>query len=368
MTFKKIKNKNNEVVQLASGSALRSELYNIASTSENEALNQQASELSRKDSSLLFRKYLDQNGVTATDALRAMGINDIGSTKVRALYDNTGVKPLFNTVIEDGIRRGFEKTGRASELLAKTVPINELTYGWYTMEDPEGKAKDLDMKLVGQGGPIPTQVITIDDKRSVRVYKRGAGIEITDEAKSMSFDLLALNLELRGKQMGRTDEKILIQRMLNGYFADGHDTPEKIGVKNAGTFALSDAWYTAQWMGMERGFTPNRAIMNLNMAEEWATQKLDSSGALLFGQELRNGQMPDVMNTKPFISDQMPDGQILFVDTNYAMVEYEYKGFSVENDRNVQTQVDGSYATKTSDFVTFQQDARILLDVSMARS
>jgi len=57
----------------------------------------------------------------------------------------------------------------------------------------------------------------------------------------------------------------------------------------------------------------------------------------------------------------------MLVDTRFALAEYQYKPFSVESDRSVKTQVDGSYATVTSDFVPFDPNARMILTLDKAR-
>ncbi|SEA53729.1 hypothetical protein SAMN05421743_105214 [Thalassobacillus cyri] len=360
--FKKIKNKRGETVELKTGSALKTRMKEIAK--EDKRLAVMGDSLVKEDSSLLFRSYLDAEGVTLKDAIRALGVKDIGLESVRSLYENDNTKPLFNTIIEDGIRMGFTKTGRADQLVAKTIPIDQMTYGYYTMEDPD--KEELDFKLVGQAAPIPVAVIKLDDKHTIRVYKRGAGVEITDEAKSMNIDMLSLHLTLRGQRMGRTDEYLAIERLLNGYYKDGTDAAPTLGVKTANDFKLTDMWYAGQYMQDTYGFTPKLAIMNLATAERWAEQK-EGNGNLIFLNELKNGQIPDLVNSKPFVSDRMPDDRIMLVDTDFALAEYEYKGLSVENDRNVKTQVEGSYASKSTDYVPFAKNARMILTLDQAR-
>ncbi|NMF00241.1 hypothetical protein HF838_18600 [Aneurinibacillus aneurinilyticus] len=320
--------------------------------------------MAKENSSILFRAYLEQEGVTLNDAIRALGIQNIGLEQVRALYENDNTKPLFNTIIEDGIRMGFAKTGRAAELVAKTIPIDQMTYSYYVMENPD--KEELDFKLVGQAAPIPVAVIKLDEKHTIRVYKRGGGVEITDEAKSMNIDMLSLHLTLRGQRMGRTDEYLAIERLLNGYFDDGTDAAPTIGIKTANDFRLTDMWYAGQYMQDEFGFTPKRALMNLNTAEKWAAQKEDS-GNLIFLNELKNGQIPDLINSKPFVSSRIPDNRIVLVDTDFALAEYEYKPLSVESDRNIKTQVEGSYASKSSDYVPFEKNARLIINLDQAR-
>ncbi|MBX6333720.1 hypothetical protein IRY61_00050 [Candidatus Saccharibacteria bacterium] len=360
--MKKIKNKRGEIVELKTGSELRAEMKNIALKDKRLAVS--ADSLVKGNSSFLYRSYLDHNAVTVKDVARAFGFENIGMEQVRALYENDNTKPLFNTIVEDGIRIGYAKQGRAAQLVAKTVPIDQQTYQWYYIDDPD--KDELDFSYVGQAAPIPTAVIKIDGDRIIRVFKRGAGVEITDEARSMNIDMLALHVQLRGQRLGRTDEYRAVERLLNGYFDDGADAAPTLGVKTANTLKLTDAWYAAQYMQDKFGFTPKVAVMNLKTAEAWASQKEDS-GNMIFLQEVKNGDMPDFINAAPFVSSQMPDNRIMLVDTDFALVDYQYKPLSVETDRNVKTQVEGSYATVTDEYVPFQKNARLILTLDQAR-
>ncbi|RYM02794.1 hypothetical protein EWH99_10690 [Sporolactobacillus sp. THM7-7] len=360
--MRKIKNARGEVVELKTGSALQEEMRSIASS--NKRLKVLADDLSNGHSSALFKRYLENEGVTLKDAIRAFGYDDIGVEQVRALYSNDNTKPLFNTIVEDGIRIGYAKQGRASQLIAKTVGIDQQTYQWYYIEDPD--KDELDFATVGQAAPIPTAIIKLDGSHTIQVFKRGAGVEIADEAKAMNIDLLALHVQLRGQRLARTDEYRAVDRLLNGYFSDGADAAPTLGVKTANQLKLTDAWYAAQYMQQEYGFTPKLAIMNLKTAEAWAAQKEDS-GQFIFLNQLTSGNVPDFINATPFVSAQVPDNRIILVDTDFALINYQFKPLSVESQRNPKTQVEGSYATVTDDYVPFQKNARLILTLDQAR-
>nr|DAL87891.1 MAG TPA: head protein [Caudoviricetes sp.] len=360
--MRKIKNARGEIVELKTGAELHTAMRKIAETDKRTKLA--ADTLTRGDSSLLFKRYLKSEGVTLKDAIRAFGFDHVGMEQVRALYQNDQTKPLFNTIVEDGIRVGYAKQGRAQQLIANTIPIDQQTYQWYYIDDPD--KDELDFSKVGQAAPIPTAVIKIDGNHVIQVFKRGTGIEVTDEAMAMNIDMLTMHVQLRGQRMARTDEYRAVDRLLNGYFADGSDAAPTIGVKTANTLKLTDAWYAAQYMQEEYGFTPNLAIMNLKTAEAWAAQKEDS-GQFIFLQNLTNGTVPNFINANPFVSAQVPDNRIILVDTNFALLNYQFKPLSTETDRNPKTQVTGSYTTVTDDYVPFQKNARLIMTLDEAR-
>lgn len=363
--FKKVRKNGVDVELPASGLELRKEMEKAA---QKEEFKNRSGELLQGNSSVLVRSVFSDLGLTWEEAKRALNPTVL-QNEVRELFVNTNLKPLFPIITEDYIRGGYEKAGHASELIAGTVPIDQQTSEFYYWDDDkkeEQKAKELGLKTIAQGAPIPTLTIKLNDKKTIRVYKRGAGIELTDEAKSMTIDMLALFLKRQGAYLGRADEALAIDRLVNGYFAGDWDKPTEIGVKNTGNITLSDMWYATQFMEQETGFTPKRAIMNLATSEKWVSNVVGNVPVFL--EQLKNGMLPNVINSQPFISNKIPDGKVLFVDTDYALQEYVYKAFSTENERNVKTQIEGTYSTKTSDYVTFEKSARLLVDLSKSRT
>lgn len=354
------KNASGNVVELLAGPELIAKMKEISKA--DAALKK--SEVSKLDmkktqSSAPFMAYLKQNDMDLNDALIAYGFPDIERTEVKALYDNDELKPLFNAVVDQYMREAFEKEVVGLELVARSVPMDQLVAGFtVALADDD----DVQFKLVGQGGPIPVSEITLDGEKTIRVFKRGAGIEITDEAKSMNFSILAMHIAKRAKRFAQDEARHVVQRLLNGYFPDGSDDAPVTGIETANSLTAVDVWYSAYYMQNILGFTPNRAVMNLKMARKWLTLK--DNGNLLFLNDILGGSMPNVLQMTPLISDQMPDNKIMLVDTGYAIVEHVYKGLSTESERNVETQVEGSYTTKTSDYIPFEKNARLIIDTA----
>jgi hypothetical protein len=346
----KIKNRNGEDVEIQVGSGLREVIAKDYGSKEANTASSSA-----------YKRYLSTNGVTIKDVVRAMGYEDIGKVNVRALLDNDGTKPLFNAIVEDGLRMGFERNSNWSQLVAETVDSDQLSQQWYYLEHDDDW---YDLRDVGQGAPIPTGQIKLGDQ-SIKMHKRGRGIEWTDEAKRANIDMVTLWLRKLGKQLGKQYENVAIERLLNGYFNDGSDSAPVIGLQTAGQLSLGDIFYAAKYQEQELGFNPNLAIMNLNTA--FQVTNLRDNGAYLYRQELQDGRYADVVNSQPFISNQVPDNRIVLVDTNFALVRYSGKGFGVESERSAKTQVEGSYGTEISEFVPFEKNARLILALDEAR-
>jgi hypothetical protein len=346
----KIKNRYKKEVELLTGDSLRVHL--------NKQFGGSAGD---KASSQGYKRYLASEGVTMRDVVRALGIEDIGKANVRELLDNDGTKPLFNAIVEDGLRIGFERESRWQELVAATVNADQLAQQYYYLDSDE---EEVELRDIGQGAPIPVGTIKLGDN-SIKMHKRGRGIEWTDEAKRANIDMVSLWLKQLGKKLGRDYENVAVNRLLNGYFSDGFDAAPTIGVGTPGTLGLGDVFYATEFMQDTYGFNPTRAIMNLETATTWAETR--DNGSLLFTDQLKQGNIPNVINARPFISSQVPANRVVLVDTGFALTRYQGKPFGVESDRNVKTQVEGSYGTEISEFVPFEKNARLVITLDQAR-
>src|SRR5574343_2090122 len=94
-----------------------------------------ASTMIKKDDSGMIAMYLEDNGIALKDLLNAYGFGNIGKVKVEALYDNDGTKPLFNAVVEDYIRKAFEKMYDASGLVARKINIDQMVGAYKVLEN-----------------------------------------------------------------------------------------------------------------------------------------------------------------------------------------------------------------------------------------
>lgn len=352
MNALKVMNRRKKQIELNMGSDMRTFMTKAV-----------GAESAKKNNSTGFKRYLSENHVSMKEVLRALGYSDVNQVNVRALLDNDGTAPLFNSIIEDGLRIGFERMSNWQRLTARTITADQFSQAWYYLDDTD-LDDETELRDIGQGAPIPVGTIKLGDN-SIKMHKRGRGIEWTDEAKRANLDLVSLWLQRLGRNLGRSYEDVAIIRLLNGYFPSGEDAAPTLGVGTAGTVTLADMFYASAFMEDTYGFSPNLAVMNLATATAWAETR--DNGAYLFRDDIRNGNFPNVINAVPFISRQMPDNRIMLVDTNSALVRYVGKEFGVESERNVKTQVEGSYGTEISEFVPFETNARLIITTDVAR-
>lgn len=342
----KVRNHEGKEIEIEVGGGLRSSLK---------------SKYDRTDS-FAVKRYLAEQGVSMKEVVRAFGIQDLGRADVRALMNNDGLKPLFNAIVEDGLRLGFEKQSNWQSLVAKTVGATQMSQTHYYLD---GDEDEYTLRDVAQGAPIPVGTIKVGDK-TIKMHKRGRGIEWTDESKSANIDLVSLWLMKLGKKLGRSYEDTAVYRLLNGYFDDGFDAAPTLGIKTANDLTIADLFYSGMYMEQELGFTVKRIVANLETAAMLSEMK-NGDGNYLFPENLKNGEWPSVLRAPIQVSSLVPSNRIVLVDTSFALVRHTYKEFGVEFERSAKTQVEGSYGTEISEFVPFEKDARLVLTLDQAR-
>ncbi|MFD1423420.1 phage major capsid protein [Laceyella tengchongensis] len=343
----KVRNQTGKEVEIKTGETLRSYMQQRFKRTDSYAV----------------KRYLASEGVKLKDVIRALGIEDINEVKVRSILENDGTKPLFNAIVEDGMRMGFQKEANWEPLVARSVKSEQLSQTYYYLTDDED---EYTLRELGQGAPIPVGTIEVGDQ-SVKMHKRGRGIEWTDESKSMNIDLVSLYFMLMGKRLGRSYEDTAVHRLLNGYFPDGSDTAPTIGIKSANNLTVADLFYAGMYMEEELGFSPKRLLVNRETASMIAEMK-NGDGNYLWTENLKNGEWPSVLRAPMQISRLVPANRIVLVDTSFALIRYVYKEFGVEFERSAKTQVEGSYGTEISEFVPFEKNARLVITLDQARS
>lgn len=331
-----------------------------------ETLMGQANQLgnvARTAPSTAVRRYAKAQGVEMRDVISALLNGDqLGQMKVERFLTNTGLKPLFSPIVEDGLRLGLSRNAAAwQDLIARSVTVDRMTYEYYEFNNgtpgspsPTGVG-EFQMRRIGQGAPIPTARVTVSSK-SYTLFKRGRGIEWTDESKQAPIDLASMWFQQVGIQLSWDYHDEIVNGLLNGYFDDGSDDAPVLATAAVGVITDTDL-YTAQGvMQTQYGYTATVMLMSLTRAVSIRTAE-NGAGQRLFPGGVEAAGLPAIR-----ISPTIPNDKVVFVDTAFAMLRLVNKEFGTEFDRSVQTQVEGSYGTSIELTVPLFKNARIILD------
>lgn len=301
------------------------------------------------------RSYLAHLELSLEETLKAFGIEDLGKTPVSRFLTNTGLRPLFSPVVEDGMRLGMELVAKNwKDFIARTVNIDQMSYTYYYFDNTD--EKQFELRKIGQGAPIPVARVTVGDKSYV-LYKIGRGIEWTDEAKAAPIDLAVMWFQELGRRIGLTYWEVVVEMLVNGYFADGSDAPPTYDFGT--TLTWEDLVGGMMELEEEYGYTANRIVCNKATALNIVTMKYGDNSPIFRGI-VETGTYPTPLGANLIVSKKMVDNQVLFVDTTAALIQLVQKPFSTEFERSAKTQTEGSYGTEVSCIVPMFKNARLL--------
>lgn len=315
---------------------------------------------------ITLREYLKLNSdkfgddATPEKMYDSLGINSgVDTTQNLFTTPSEDVRWLLPEIWRDAIRVGLRKAPIWTSLIAAQQTVSQTT-----IKMPHINMSEAIASRVNEGETIPLGNISYGSK-SVSIYKVGKGIKITDEVRDyVSLNVVSIFLQDFGIKMGHSLDTLLINTLLNGDQADGSESAPIIGISTISTLAYRDLLRI--FVRMSRiGRTPNTMVAG----EEMALEVLD-----LAEFKTRNTGAPDkTLNLKTpvpssvdfFIHGNVPDDQVIMVDTSAAVIKLDAKPLMVESDRIVSNQTNETYASLTTGFATLFRDGRLVLDQSV---
>jgi hypothetical protein len=310
-----------------------------------------------------IRRYAASLGLDLRDVLdEYLDGEELGRMQVQRFLTNTGLRPLFSPIVEDGLRLGLQRVAAAwQQLIARNIPVPQLSYEYYEFDNGNitngavAGTSEFSLKRIGQGAPIPTAKVTVSGK-SYSLFKQGRGIEWTDEAKLAPIDLAALWFQQVGLQLGWDYHDQIVDSLLNGYFADNSDDAPVLATATAGEITFADLLTAVGTMQTLYGYSPTLMVMSLTRAVAIQTME-NGAGYPVFPNGVAAAGLPAIL-----LSAKVPNDKIIFVDSAFAMMRLVNKEFGTEFDRDPKSQVEGSYGTSIELTVPLFKSARLILD------
>lgn len=274
------------------------------------------------------------------------------------------VRWLVPEIFRDAIRKGFINSPIYRDFIIReettpqptqVAPFWDTT-GLQNQPQPLGAGESMTLGTLKYG------------QKTVHISKTGIGIEIVDEAiRYTNISLLSLFLQDVGIKLGSSLSRELIAVLINGDQADGSEAAGTVGVATAGAMEWND--FIAIFV---RGGLRNRSWTKVIGNEATINYMLDMPEFRMSNKnanpELRlNVKTPGVLPQQidAYVHSSVPNNQLLMVDTNLAAVQLTSMPLTVESDRIVQRQLNGTYVSLTTGFMNIFSDARVIMDRSV---
>lgn len=299
------------------------------------------------------------DGMTLAHYYSELGLEPHVDTVSLILDKDETYRWIVPEIIRDAIYKGFINAPIHRDFIAREESVNQMTV---TMPYFDMTGLDNAPKSLGVAESMELGTLKYGQKQ-VRIYKSGIGIELADECQRYSsISMLSLFLQDVGIKLASRLSAQAISTLISGEQADNSESAASIGVTTANSLAYKDfirmfvrgSLVSRQWtktIGDEDTINDM-----LNLAEFRRTDKSNQSELNL------NVKTPVPNSLDAYCHTSVPAKKLLMVDTARTMVQLTSVPLSVESERIVQRQVNGTYVSLTSGFAIIFRDGRIIMD------
>jgi hypothetical protein len=269
---------------------------------------------------------------------------------------------LGETVTE-ALRSGMMQRGYFRRLVSKmeTVPFDSIKVP--VIKNPSGQFKEL-----REGETFKTETIEFDEI-AMETKDVGTSFNFTDRMlRNVRINILQNTLAAKnGFQLDVQLTNEAVARLINGNNAASGDAAPIVGVTAPGSFDYDNDWLEIVIGMAQLGYLPSTVVGSRGMIKEAMSlpEFKGFDGNMVKANANVSVPMPSDYQFIP--TGAMPakgpsGGQLLFVDSRYAMAHYQTKPITLENERIYNKLSERFYVSLTSCFVKEQADASMILD------
>lgn len=309
---------------------------------------------------------ITENG-TPESFYAALGINPSHNT-IQQLMNmpdfGEGYRWLVPEIFREAVRLGIRRAPMYTNWIAAEESVLQPN-----VIMPHINMSDAMPTKIGETESIPTGSVSYGDK-NVKLQKIATGIKISDEViQYVPLNLLSIYLQDVGIKTNLALDTMAIDVLINGDQANGSNAAAVIGVANTTNgftyFDLLRAWIR---MGMI-GRLPQSILSNENPALEILMLDEFRKRDYMLNPQGVNLRTPVPATTAYDIHGAMPaSNQIMFIDNTGALIKLNAGALRVESERIASRQISGTYVSQTTGFANLFNDARLIMDKSVAFS
>lgn len=296
-----------------------------------------------------------------------LGIDLNGMTVEKMLSTDDLTRYLFPEVFRDAIVRGLDYTpiyGRlvTGEERIESTGLTMPKMDWTTIDQSEIQLRD-----THEAATITEGEIMVWAEKTVNIRKKARGLKQTYESLMFTpIDLARVFFEELGVKLGADLDREAINVLLNGDQANGSESAPVIGAGTANTLMYRDiarAWTRFRRLGRNSSIMLADEVDTLTILDMPEFQRTIPAGATT-----REG-VPNlnVVNPLPssqdiYVTDAVPTGMLVLVDTARAMVQLTAMPLLIETEKIVSRQLNGEYVSIITGFANIFKDGRLVLD------
>lgn len=295
-----------------------------------------------------------------------LGIDLNGLTVEKMLNTGDLTRYLFPEVFRDAIVRGLEYTPIYGRLVTgeENIESTGLTMpkmDWTTVDQEELRLRD-----THEGATITEGEIIVWSEKTVNIKKKARGLKQTYESLMFTpIDLARVFFEELGVKLGADLDRDAINVLLNGDQANGSESAPVIGASTANTLTYRDisrAWTRFRRIGRNSSIMLASEADTLTILDMPEFQRTVGAGATTPSSVNLNVVNPLPSSQDIYVTDAVPTGMLVLVDTARAMVQLTAMPLLIETERIVSRQLNGEYVSIITGFANIFKDGRLVLD------
>lgn len=314
---------------------------------------------------------VEKNNVTLSDFLDPSRAGSSGVAQFTTIPElNRNYEWLLGEVIAEALRAGMNSRALWQQMISsnETVPYDRITLP--VIKNPRGYFGETREKQNVKMGKVEFEEIDVQAKTI------SAGLEITDQvARNSRINILEEYLfGLTGKNLDRQLTYQGILRLINGNTNGGADAAPVVGVDTIGTLDYDEDWLEMVIGAAQLGYRFNKVFGVRQMIKQaMALPEFKGFDGTAMKAMTNMPGVPLPSEYLFFPTGAMPatsagNGQLLFLDSNYAMKHYSSKPLTLESQRIARNLCDEHIISMTTLFVKTFADASMLLDTSVANT
>lgn len=338
-----------------------------------EVVSKALDDLRSRGHNVSFGDFLSKqfDGMTIKDFYKANDLENAMQTMTmkQMLTTNDHGRYILPEIWRDSVQKGLEYEGLSVNLVARNDNIAGRTILMPSVDFSKTDTREYEMHVVNEGAEIPVGYADAEDERTVRIFKRGRGLIQTYEAtRELPVGLAAMYFQNVGRMLTVQLDNAILDVLLNGDQEDGSMSVATMGVQST-TNGIAYEDIVRAWVRQSRLHQTSRvmvaneatAMTILNMEAFQRTLPAGGTVANPTGTTV-NVKTPLPTSQDLYISEAIPDKKVLFVNPARAVAQLTAQPLMLESDKQIEKQVNRTYASIITGFANIDHEARLLLD------
>ena len=312
---------------------------------------------------LSWKDYIEnkfsKEGVTWEHFLNDCGVELNRMTIENLITAPLDVRYLAPEIIREAIREGLRRSPIHPNIVRSSESIEQPTQVMPAMEF----STDTKMEDTAEAETIAVGSVSWKSK-PVTVKKKARGIDFTYESiRFTNINLVSMFFEDVGVRLGHSLDAMAIDTIINGDVTGGAYSAPVIGVEDPTDkvtyYDFLRVWVRGGLIGRSWDtLIGNEAqILKIMDWEEYKTRQSSYNPKLNL-----DVRIPIVTNPVIYAHINVPDDSVIMQDNRFGLVQLTAIPLTIESEKIVQRQVEGTYASIMTGFAKLFRDSSLLLD------